>query len=88
MRIFPIWRCRRGPDQPIRLAFARGDQHRVAPSITVLVDPFSRRIVSVIDPSDFNAGETWLAWQRAMHAGAGLGPVWKALVFLVGLLPL
>ena len=29
-----------------------------------------------------------LAWQHALHAGQGLGPVWKLLVFLSGFLPL
>ena len=29
-----------------------------------------------------------LAWQHALHAGEGFGPVWKMLVFLSGLLPL
>ncbi|MGZ5922245.1 MAG: PepSY domain-containing protein, partial [Rhizomicrobium sp.] len=40
------------------------------------------RIVAVRDPSG-----SFLAWQRPLHQGVGLGPVWRALVFLTGLVP-
>ena len=76
------------PDQPYRIGLlpAGADQH--SPLITLLVDPWSRRVVEAFDPRRFSAGETVLAWQHAVHAGQGLGPVWKFLVFLSGFLPL
>jgi uncharacterized iron-regulated membrane protein len=49
---------------------------------SVYVDPWRARIVTVRDPS-----ASFLAWQRPLHQGAGLGPAWRALVFLTGLVP-
>jgi uncharacterized iron-regulated membrane protein len=76
------------PDQPVRLGMVPegGDSH--APLVSVFVDPWARRVVSVFDPREFSAGETMLAWQHALHAGQALGPLWKLLVFLCGFLPL
>jgi uncharacterized iron-regulated membrane protein len=75
------------PDQPIRVSLARaGDAHGVPP-VTVFVDPWSQRILELRDPRSFTAGETVMAWQHALHAGDGLGWVWKILVFLSGLMP-
>jgi uncharacterized iron-regulated membrane protein len=76
------------PDQPFRIALLRAEQDRHAPPITVLVDPWSRRVVEVLDPRQFSAAERVLAWQHAIHAGQGLGWAWKIMVFLSGLLPL
>jgi uncharacterized iron-regulated membrane protein len=71
-------------DQPIRLILARDGHSEGAPMITVFVDPWAGRVVEILDPRAFTAGETILAWQRAIHEGSGLGPVYKALVFLSG----
>ena len=49
---------------------------------SVYVDSWRARVVTVRDPSG-----SFLAWQRPLHQGAGLGPVWRALVFLTGLVP-
>jgi uncharacterized iron-regulated membrane protein len=76
------------PDQPLRVGLARAGEERHAPAITVFVDPWARRITEVLDPRRFSLGETILAWQHAVHAGQGLGPLWQALAFLCGLLPL
>jgi len=56
--------------------------------VTVFVDPWRRRVVEILDPRSFTAGETFLAWQHALHAGEGLGWLWKGLVAIAGLLPL
>jgi len=50
---------------------------------TVLVDPYSAKVLQVRDPS-----ANVMAWQRPLHQGLGLGAVWKFLVFLSGLVPL
>ena len=55
--------------------------------ITVFVDPWTRRVIEVLDPRRFGIGERILAWQHALHAGEALGWAWKILVFLSGFLP-
>ena len=52
-----------------------------AVNATVLVDPYSGKVLVTRDPS-----ESFLAWMRPVHQGS-LGPVWKFLVFLSGLVP-
>jgi uncharacterized iron-regulated membrane protein len=76
------------PDQPIRVALTPSGRDRQAPAIMVFVDPWTRRVAEVLDPRQYSLGESLLAWQHALHAGEGLGPVWKGLVFVSGLLPL
>ncbi len=76
------------PDQPIRVALLRPGQERREPNVAVFVDPWTRRIVETLDPRQYSLGETVLAWQHPLHAGQGLGWVWKILVFLSGFLPL
>jgi uncharacterized iron-regulated membrane protein len=73
------------PDQPMRLALAREGHGEGAPMVTVFVDPWSGKVVEIHDPRAFTTGETILAWQRAIHEGSGLGPVYKLLVFLSGI---
>jgi uncharacterized iron-regulated membrane protein len=75
------------PDQPYRVALLRPGQERRETPVTVLVDPWSRSVVATFDPAQFSAGETILAAQHGLHSGHGFGPVWKVLVFLIGLLP-
>ncbi len=75
-------------DQPIRVALHHAGDDRKGPAVMVLVDPWAPRVIEVFDPRGFSPGETILAWQHALHAGQGFGPVWKMLVFLCGLLPL
>ena len=48
----------------------------------VYIDPWRASVVAMRDPS-----QTFLAWQRPLHQGLGLGAVWKLLVFLSGLVP-
>jgi len=76
------------PDQPLRVTLLRPGQERGAPAVTVLVDPWARRVVKALDPHDFSAGEGIVAWQHAIHSGIGAGSVWKVLVFASGFLPL
>lgn len=48
----------------------------------VYVDPWRAKVAAVRDPS---AG--MLAWDRPLHTGVGMGPVWRALVCLSGFVP-
>ncbi|MBN9587942.1 MAG: hypothetical protein BGN85_06425 [Alphaproteobacteria bacterium 64-11] len=66
------------PDQPITVGFMVHDAVRAS----VLVDPWHDRVIGVRD----NSGSI-LAWMRPLHQGAGLGVVWRFLVFLSGLVP-
>lgn len=76
------------PDQPYRIALLRNGQTRGEPAATVFVDPWARRVVAVMDPRAYSLGEWIMAWQHAIHSGAGGGTIWKTLVFLTGFLPL
>lgn len=76
------------PQRPLRVRMGREGYLHGAPAITVMVDPWARKIAAISDPKDFTAGETIQAWQRGLHGGEGLGWAWKVLVFLSGLLPL
>ncbi|TWB56326.1 PepSY-associated TM helix domain-containing protein [Nitrospirillum viridazoti] len=74
------------PDQAIRVVLAPpgGD----APSaVTLMVDPWARQVVEVRDPSAQAAGNKVTGWMRPLHEGEGLGPVYRVLVALSGLLP-
>jgi uncharacterized iron-regulated membrane protein len=76
------------PDQPFRVGLAHGVDRDGAPLATAFVDPWARRVAELRDPRAFSAGESFLAWQRALHVGSGLGWIWRILVFLSGFLPL
>ncbi|TWB28407.1 PepSY-associated TM helix domain-containing protein [Nitrospirillum bahiense] len=74
------------PDQAIRVVLAPpgGD----APSaVTLMVDPWARQVVEVRDPSAQAAGNKVTGWMRPLHEGEGLGPIYRVLVALSGLLP-
>ena len=58
------------------------------PVSVAYVDPYQKRIAGWRNPPDAPGGERFIAWQRPLHAGEGWGPIWRALVFLSGFLPL
>jgi uncharacterized iron-regulated membrane protein len=74
------------PDQPMRLNLDRPGGAEGAPMIVVFFDPWKGQILETLDPRDFALGETLTGWQRAIHYGLGLGPLYKFLVFLSGLI--
>jgi uncharacterized iron-regulated membrane protein len=75
------------PDQPMRINMIRDGYADGAPMITMFIDPWKREVIETLDPRNFTVGETIMAWQRPLHAGAGLGGVYRFLVFLSGLMP-
>ncbi|WP_377811575.1 PepSY-associated TM helix domain-containing protein (plasmid) [Azospirillum sp. A29] len=75
------------PDQAYRIGLAPAGQAHGAPIATVFVDPWTAQVAEVRDPAAYSAGETLIAWQRPLHAGEGLGALWKWAVFLSGILP-
>jgi uncharacterized iron-regulated membrane protein len=75
------------PDQPYRLGLVRRGTGDGAPVVTVFVDPWAARVAEIRDPAAYGTGLRLIAWQHAIHSGAGLGPVWRILVAACGLLP-
>ena len=74
-------------DQPYRVSLARPGDARGAPEMTALINPWSAKLIHLIDPGRFAPAQIVLAWQPTLHFGQGLGWVWRTLVFLSGLLP-
>ncbi|HEY4124330.1 MAG TPA: PepSY-associated TM helix domain-containing protein [Rhizomicrobium sp.] len=56
------------------------------PVSTAYVDPWRKQIAAMRNVSSGTA-DTFMAWQRPLHAGGGWGGLWRILVFLSGLLP-
>lgn len=85
-----IWTARypARPDQPYRFGLIRPGHEHGQPAAQVAVDPWKGEVIGVLDPQTFTTGESIMAWQRGLHAGEGLGWIWKILVALSGLLPL
>jgi uncharacterized iron-regulated membrane protein len=54
----------------------------------VYVDPYRSRVMAVRDPASLLPADTFVARQRPLHEGSGLGPLWRFLVFASGFLPL
>lgn len=73
--------------QPYRIALVMDDAVAGAPTIAALVDPYKREVVSLRDPRNMALGDLVMGWQRTLHDGRALGPVWKALVAISGMLP-
>ena len=74
------------PDQAMRIGLVRAGHIEGAPIITVIIDPLRKTVVDVFDPRTMNAGESMIAWQRALHYGIGLGAGYKFLVFVSGVI--
>jgi len=73
------------PEAAITVAMSEED----APMLTlVYVDPYRARVVAIRDPRRLGGLDGYLVWQKPLHVGEGLGPIWRLLVFLSGLLPL
>jgi len=75
------------PDQPYRASLSLPQASPGAPAVTLFIDPWTRRVAETRDPRSYNFTESLIAWQRPLHAGAGLGWPWRLLVFVTGLLP-
>ena len=75
------------PGQSILVVMNRPEAAPGAPAITLDIDPSSGALLAVRDPAAMPAAERLAAWMRPLHEGQGLGPVWRLLVFLSGLLP-
>jgi len=76
------------PDQPFRINMAHRGDADGTPAVIAYVDPWAARLIESRDPAKLAAPLRFAAWQRPLHTGAGLGPVWHVLVGAIGFLPL
>lgn len=60
---------------------------RFGTTATVFINPYTAAVIAVRDPANGGGADSFMALQRPMHDGQGLGPVWEFLVFLSGLVP-
>jgi uncharacterized iron-regulated membrane protein len=75
-------------DQPFRLSLLPDGAAQGAPTITAFIDPYRAEAISVRDPWAGDLGDSVMTWQRPLHTGRGTNTVYRALIFMVGLLPL
>jgi uncharacterized iron-regulated membrane protein len=74
-------------DQPYRITLIADNALAGAPLINAVVDPYRAEVLSLRDPRSFKLGDSIMAWQRTLHDGRAIGPVWAFLVFFSGLMP-
>lgn len=72
-------------DQPFRFTFRKENAERGEPLITVFYDASQEKIINIKNPENYNTAEKIIAWMHPLHEGAGLGIIWKILVFITGL---
>jgi uncharacterized iron-regulated membrane protein len=75
------------PGQLFRINLLHDGAVQDAPPITALVDPSRAQIVDVRDPWAGGTGSQVINWQRPLHTGRGTYALYRAAIFLVGLLP-
>jgi uncharacterized iron-regulated membrane protein len=75
-------------DQPMRIELFPAGRPASDASVTVLIDPWARRIVDVRDPRSYTVGERIISTLRPIHEGHILGWPWRVALFAIGLSPL
>jgi uncharacterized iron-regulated membrane protein len=76
-----------GREQPYRFGLLPNGAAQGAPTINVFVDPYRSEAISVRDPWAGDIGDNVMTWQRPLHTGRGTNEIYKALIFIVGLIP-
>lgn len=76
------------PERPVVVEMENTGFGPGAPPILVTLDQVTGEVGYIDDPRQYAIGDKILNLQHALHFGIGLGWIWKALVFLSGLLPL
>ncbi len=77
------------PGRPVMVRLRPDGAPTGAPLAVVMVDPGSRRVVSLQDPRRQTAAMQALGWLRALHFGEAFGTPWRLLVIASGVvLPL
>jgi uncharacterized iron-regulated membrane protein len=76
-----------GREQPYRLFLLPNGAAQGSPPVAVFVDPYRAQTISVRNPWAGDLGDSVITWQRPLHTGRGTNAVYRASIFLVGLLP-
>ena len=73
--------------QPYRVLLMPDGMAQGLPPVNVMVDPYRAQTIGVRDPWAGDLGDAVMTWQRPLHTGRGTIEVYKALIFIVGLIP-
>jgi uncharacterized iron-regulated membrane protein len=75
-------------NQPLRIELLPANRPASDGSVTVLIDPWSRRVLDVRDPHSYTLGERIISTLRPLHEGHVLGWPWRIALFAIGVSPL
>jgi uncharacterized iron-regulated membrane protein len=75
------------PELPYRVTLSREGDMNGKPRALVIVDPWQSKVMEVRDPDAYRTIDKFLAFQRQLHAGNGVGWWWWIPVFISGFLP-
>ncbi|HTV32308.1 MAG TPA: PepSY-associated TM helix domain-containing protein [Methylocella sp.] len=67
---------------------AEDEPNQASTNRNVTIDQFSGNILHVQDRRNFTAGETFLEWLYPLHCGEAFGNIGRALVLMIGIVPL
>jgi uncharacterized iron-regulated membrane protein len=76
------------PDLPFVVHLEPAGFRPKLPPILVTLNARTGEVNFIDDPTSYSFGDKFLNLQHALHFGIGLGWIWKALVFISGILPL
>ncbi|MEY4879526.1 MAG: hypothetical protein RJB62_995, partial [Pseudomonadota bacterium] len=74
------------PEGTMRVTVLATDAVKGTPATSISIDPYRGEVASVRNPQE-GLGNAFMAWQRPLHDGQGLGMIWQFLVFASGLMP-
>jgi len=74
-----------GATDPVRIMLVPPQTDGIAAMVTVSVDVAGSRVLAVQDPRTMPSAELALRWVHDLHFGQGLGPVWRGLTIVTGL---
>jgi uncharacterized iron-regulated membrane protein len=73
--------------QPYRVTLSRVGDFNGKPRSQVIIDPWANKVMETRDIDAYGSIDKFLAFQRQLHAGNGVGWWWFILVMISGLLP-
>ncbi len=73
--------------QPYRVTLSRVGDFNGKPRSQVIIDPWQNKVMETRDIDVYGTVDKFLAFQRQLHAGNGVGWWWFILVFISGALP-
>lgn len=67
---------------------ADGEPNQAATNRNVTIDQYDGQVLHVQDRKNFTAGESFLEWQYPVHCGEAFGNAGRAIIMLMGFVPL